>query len=185
MNDDQHRLRHGEIFAGFFFAGLSGFGGVLPFARRIMVERRSWLTGPEFADLFSLCQFLPGPNAVNLAAAFGARHRGVAGAVSGVVGLLAAPFTIVILLGFGFERYGGIPVVHGALLGLAAAAAGLFMAAAIKVAAPSLRSAAGIGVVILAFTLFGVLHLSLLLVIAIATPVSWLLAWYRLGRGHG
>lgn len=181
MQPDQPRLGHAEMFAGFFVTGLSGFGGVLPFARRMMVERRGWMTGAEFADLFSLCQFLPGPNAVNLAAAFGARHRGVVGAFVAVVGLLAAPFAIVVVLGSLFERYGGLPLVHGALLGLAAAAAGLFMSAAIRIAAPSLRRFDGIAVVGLAFLLFGVLHLSLLVVIAVATPVSWLLARRRLG----
>ncbi|EGO94170.1 chromate transporter, partial [Acidiphilium sp. PM] len=109
MDPESPRPGLAELFAGFFAAGLSGFGGVLPFARRIMVERRGWLTGAEFADLFSLCQFLPGPNVVNLAAAFGARQRGPKGAVVAIAGLLAAPVVIVIALGAVYERIGGIP----------------------------------------------------------------------------
>ena len=56
------------LFAGFFRIGMIGFGGVLPWARRMLVEQRKWLTAQEFTDLLALCQFLPGPNVVNLAA---------------------------------------------------------------------------------------------------------------------
>ncbi|GBQ30068.1 chromate transporter [Acidiphilium acidophilum] len=174
------RLSRSALFNGFFIAGLSGFGGVLPFARRIIVERKRWLTDAEFADLFSLCQFLPGPNIVNLAAAFGARHRGASGALAAMGGLLAAPVTIVILLGLLFERYGCLPDVHHGLEGLAAAAAGLILATALKIAAPSLRGPTTLAVVILAFTLFAVLHLRLPIVIALSLPVSLVLAARRI-----
>jgi len=180
LNADPDRLSRADIFSGFFIAGLSGFGGVLPFARRIIVERKRWLSDAEFADLFSLCQFLPGPNIVNLAAAFGARHRGVSGALAAMAGLLAAPITIVITLGLLFERYGSLPVVHHGLEGLAAAAAGLILATALKIAAPSLRVPASLAVVVLAFVLFAVLHLRLPVVIALALPVSLVLAARRI-----
>lgn len=177
MTAESPRPSLAGLFSGFFTAGLSGFGGVLPFARRIMVERRAWLTAAEFSDLFSLCQFLPGPNVVNLAAAFGARQRGLMGAMIAIAGLLAAPVAIVIALGAVYERIGSIPAVHHALLGLAAGAAGLFAAAALRIAWPAARRPAHAGVVGLAFALFGVLHLPLPVVIAIATPLSVLVAW--------
>lgn len=173
-------LTHGALFSGFFAAGLSGFGGVLPFARRIIVEQRGWLTGPEFADLFSLCQFLPGPNIVNLAAAFGARHRGLTGALAAMTGLLAAPITIVIVLGLLFERFGTNPAVHHGVEGLAAAASGLILATALKIAGPSLRRVDTVAVVGLAFVLFAVLRLALPLVLAITLPISLLAAARRI-----
>ncbi len=80
-----------------------GFGGVLPWARRMMVEQRRWLTPTDFNDLLALCQFLPGPNIVNMAVAIGDRYRGLAGSVACVAGLLAAPMAIVILLGGAYE----------------------------------------------------------------------------------
>ena len=48
------------LFAGFFIAGLCGFGGVLPWARRMIVEQRKWLTPAEFAEMLGLCQLLAG-----------------------------------------------------------------------------------------------------------------------------
>jgi chromate transporter len=133
------KLSHSALFGGFFRAGIIGFGGVLPFARRLMVEQWRWLTAEEFNDLFSLCQFMPGANIVNMAFAFGARHQGVSGAAAAVTGLLAAPMAIVLVLGGLYGRFGGIAVVQHGLAGLAAAACGLVAATALKIAWPVVR----------------------------------------------
>jgi chromate transporter len=34
-----------DLFAGFFIVGVYGFGGALPWARRMIVEQRKWLVG--------------------------------------------------------------------------------------------------------------------------------------------
>src|SRR5690349_23810316 len=66
---------------------LAGFGGVLPFARRAIVDEHRWMTADEFNETFALCHFLPGPNIVNLTFVFGSRFRGFAGAVAAFLGL--------------------------------------------------------------------------------------------------
>ena len=48
-----------ELLLAFSAASISGFGGVLPFARRMVVEERRWMTAEEFNDAFALSQFLP------------------------------------------------------------------------------------------------------------------------------
>jgi chromate transporter len=171
-------LTHAELFAGFFQAGIIGFGGVLPFARRIIVEQRRWMTQAEFNDLFSLCQFMPGANIVNFAFAFGARHQGVSGAAACVTGLLAAPIVIVLLLGVGYARFGGMTVVQHGLAGLAAAAGGLVVATAAKIAWPILRGVVPVGITVLAFGLVIVMHLSLPLTMLAVLPISVGLAWW-------
>jgi chromate transporter len=35
----------------------------------MVLERRRWLSGAEFTELLSLCQFLPGGNIINLSVA--------------------------------------------------------------------------------------------------------------------
>ena len=57
---------HAELFLAFFKITLSGFGGTLPWTRRMFVEEKRWMTAEEFNEAFALCQFLPGPNIVNL-----------------------------------------------------------------------------------------------------------------------
>ncbi|MBB4369550.1 chromate transport protein ChrA [Bradyrhizobium sp. cir1] len=64
------------LFEAFARLSLAGFGGVLVFARRAIVEQHRWMTADEFNETFALCHFLPGPNIVNLSMVFGARLRG-------------------------------------------------------------------------------------------------------------
>ena len=123
------------LFWGFSSVGLSGFGGVLPFARRMLVDQRRWMTAEDFNTQLGLCQFLPGPNVVNLAVLVGKRHRGLAGAIAAPVGLLAGPMAIVLLLALLYDRYGSLPVAQGVLRGIAAVGCGLLLAMAWRMGA--------------------------------------------------
>ena len=86
------------LFVAFAKMSLSGFGGVLAFARRGIVDQHRWMTAEEFNETFALCHFLPGPNIVNLSVVFGARFRGIPGAVAAFAGLLGPPVVIVTVL---------------------------------------------------------------------------------------
>ena len=163
-----------DLFVGFFGIGIVGFGGVLPWARRMMVEQRGWLTPADFTDVLALCQILPGPNIVNMAVALGARFQGLVGALAAITGLLLAPFAIIIALGTLYGEYGQWPIVRHAFTGLAAAASGLVIAMAIKIASP-LRSLAQIGVALLAFGAIAMGRLPLLPTLAVLAPISILL----------
>src|SRR3974377_546942 len=93
-----------DLFTAFAAISLSGFGGVLAWARRIMVERRGWFTAEQFNEAFALCAFLPGGNMVNFAVIFG---RGPFGALAAVAGLLGPPVGLIIAVGRLFAPYGG------------------------------------------------------------------------------
>lgn len=122
----------GQLFTGFSSVGLSGFGGVLPFARRMLVDQRQWLSASEFNELLGLCQFLPGPNVVNLAVCVGARHHGFRGALAAVGGLLGGPVLIVLGLALLYDHFGELPQIQGALRGIAAVGAGLLIATGLR-----------------------------------------------------
>jgi chromate transporter len=177
VTETRARLSHRELFSGFFHAGIIGFGGVLPFARRIIVDERKWLSQAEFNDLFALCQFMPGANIVNFAFAFGARHRGATGAAAAVTGLLGAPVAIVLVLGGLYGRFGGLAPVQHTLSGLAAAACGLVIATACRIAWPVMRGAVPVAVAAASFALVILPHLSLPLTMLLVLPVSLALAW--------
>ena len=129
----------GQLFVAFLSIALSGFGGVLPFARRMLVERRRWLSPDEFNETLSLCQSLPGPNVVNLSIVVGARACGWRGSLCAFAGLVGAPFLIVIAFAVLYSRFGSLTAARGALVGLGAAAAGLVAATAARMAEPLLR----------------------------------------------
>jgi chromate transporter len=161
-----------ELFAGFFYVGVFGFGGVLPWARRMIVEQRKWLTPGEFADMLGLCQFLPGGNIMNLTIALGARFRGPLGAVASIVGLMAAPVAIVIALGAIYDQYAGVPAVKRAFVALTAAAAGYLVSSALKIAAPLWGRPVAIGVAICTFVAVAVLRLPMLAVLPVMAVLS-------------
>jgi chromate transporter len=169
----------GELFAGFFSVGIVGFGGVLPLTRRMIVERRRWMTPAEFTDLLALCQFLPGGNVINLSAATGLRFRGLPGALMALAGLMAAPMAIIILLGLVYARFQDSPAVRRLFAGLAAAAAGLVIAMAVKIAAPMRHNLAGVAVAAACFAALALLRMPLLTTMAVMVPTSVFIAWRR------
>ncbi|MBB5019090.1 chromate transporter [Chitinivorax tropicus] len=120
------------LFKAFFKMGVSGFGGVLPWARLVLVDEKRWLTDREFAERLGLSQVLPGPNIINLAVGFGAQHHGAVGALLAAGGLLSAPLVIVLSLATAYQHLGHHVLVGRALDGVAAAAAGMMLAAGIK-----------------------------------------------------
>lgn len=130
VTEKQSRPDLRALFLGFSGVGLSGFGGVLPFARRMLVEQKAWMTAEEFNAQLGLCQFLPGPNVINLAVVVGKRYQGVAGAIVAPLGLLAGPFAIVLLLALLYDRYGSLPLAQSMLRGIAAVGCGLLFAMA-------------------------------------------------------
>ena len=171
----------GELFVTFLLIALSGFGGVLPFARRTLVDRKGWLTAQDFVETLSLCQGLPGPNVVNLSIVVGARSCGWRGSLAAFSGLVGAPVVIVICLGALYSRFGGIEQAQGALKGLGAAAAGLVAATAARMAEPMLRRRLWLAApfIVAAFVAVGVFRLPLIYVLLVLGPVSTAIAWKK------
>lgn len=174
---DPREVTLGALFVGFLKIGLLGFGGVLAWARWLIVEQRRWLDAAEFTDMLALAQFLPGPNVGNLSVVLGARFHGARGAAVSLIGLFALPAACVVLLGALYDRFATEPVVARALPGLAAAASGLVVATAVKIALP-LR-ARGLGALAVAAATLAIvvlLRLPMPLVLLAMVPVSVALA---------
>lgn len=167
------------LFGGFFAAGMMGFGGVLPHMRRMVVDQRRWLGAAEFTDLLALCQFLPGGNVINLSAAIGLRFRGLPGAIVCLAGLMTGPVIVVIALGLFYARFQAHPTVRGAFAGLAAAAGGLIVATALKIAAPIRHDRLAVALAGVTFAAIWVLRLPLLTTMAVMAPAGIAVAWWR------
>ena len=170
------------LFLAFSGIAVMGFGGVMPFARRMLVEQRRWMSAEEFNEAYSLAQFLPGGNIINLSVVVGRRFQGAPGALICVTGLVSGPTFIMIALGVLYSRFGQITAVQDALAGVAAAAAGLILAMAAKMAEPVIRTGAVLSAAIaaLAFVAVALAQLPLLVVIALLAPVAVALAWRRM-----
>lgn len=173
-----------QLFAAFAKIALSGFGGVLAWSRRILVQERGWLTQQEFNEVLALCQVLPGPNVVNVSVVLGARWAGLSGALAALCGLIGPPMVLMIGAGELYRRYGDMPALRGLLAALAAAAAGQIVATAVQIAEPmtegGLRPSQLIAVG--TFIAAGVLQLPLVGVMAAMLPIAIGCAWWERRR---
>jgi chromate transporter len=108
MADERKSAGHvplAALFIAFLKISLCGFGGGLVWARRIAVEQHGWLKEEEFADIVSLCQFMPGPNVVGIAVCVGAKLRGLIGSIAAVCGFILIPWAAGFSLGVLYLRH--------------------------------------------------------------------------------
>jgi chromate transporter len=178
----QNRPDLRALFLCFSSVGLSGFGGVLPFARRMLVDVQQWMTAEEFNAQLGLCQFLPGPNVVNLAVLVGKRYQGVAGAIVAPLGLLAGPFVIVLLLALLYDRYGNLPLAQSMLRGIAAAGCGLLFAMAWRMGMAIKDKPLFLPFTALTVAAIAGLRWPMPVVMVVGLLLSGGLAWWKLGR---
>ena len=162
-----------DLFLSFTWLALQGFGGVLAVVQRVLVEEKRWMTREQFVEDWAVAQIMPGPNVVNLALMIGGRYFGLAGALAGVAGMLAAPLVVALLLAVAFGGVSDAPWAQGALRGMGAVSAGLIAAVGLKLISALQTNPMGmpicIGLAVLTFAGVGVMR--------------WPLAWVLLGTG--
>jgi chromate transporter len=171
-----------ELFISFSKIGMSGFGGVLPWARRTIVEQEKWLTAEEFNAMLGICQLVPGPNIVNLSVCIGSKFAGIPGAFAAAMGLMLGPVALLLILGALYEHYSYMAVVQGMLRGVSAIGVGLIASTGFKMLRSELKyppMLLVIGLVILTATYF---KLGLGWVVLLSSPLAILFAWKRVAR---
>ena len=179
MTAPQPAVGASALFIGFLKIGLSGFGGVMPFARRMIVEEQRWITELEFLDVLSLSQFLPGPNIVNVSVIIGRRFHGVIGSVAACTGLMLMPLIIVLALATLYAQFAEFSSVRDAFSGVSASASGLILATALKLARPLKQHPWQVGVCVIAFVGIALFRVPLLWLLAVLCPLSIAIAWWR------
>jgi len=150
----------------------------------MLVEERKWLSPEDFNSLLGLCQFLPGPNVVNLSVAVGARYRGIPGAVVAVLGLMGGPMLIALVLGMLYDQYGSLPQVQGMLRGIAAVGCGLLVATAWRMGVALTAKRVFLPFVVLVFVAVALLRWPMPAVMVGMVSISaWVAYLYR--QRHG
>jgi chromate transporter len=162
------------LFFAFAKMSLAGFGGVLAFARRGIVDEHRWMTADEFNETFALCHFLPGPNIVNLSVVFGSRFGGIPGGIAAFAGLVGPPMALVMVLAVLYAHYGQLEVLRHILAGISCGAVGLLIAVVAKMLMPLLKrgDVAGLILTVAVFVAIGLLRWPLQDVLLVAVPVS-------------
>ena len=168
---------HLELFTGFLSIGARSFGGVMPWAHRLMVEERRWMTEEDFTETIGLCQFLPGPNIGNASIVLGKRWFGVTGALVAFLGLFALPFVWVLALYAFYADFAATnATLRAVVTGVGAAGAGLFIGTAIKLGRALARKRAALALIVACFLAAGIARISLFLVLPVALGISLICA---------
>jgi chromate transporter len=173
-----------KLFASFLKMGLLGFGGVLPWARRIIVDERRWLDDREFAELIGLCQVLPGPNVVNLAVIIGARSHGPVGSLIAMTGILFVPIGVMLSIAIFYASVAHAPLARNGIAGASAAAAGLILGTALRLLLQTRPPPRGLLTGAAAFVAVGVLQWPLLWVILVLIAVGIAAEWRAARRAR-
>ncbi len=167
------------LFWGFLSIGARAFGGVLPWAHRVLVEERRWIEPADFTTVLALCQFLPGPNIGNVSVVLGRRWFGLRGALVAFAGLMALPLVWVLGLAYLYADFSANPAIRAVVTGVGIAGGGLFIGTALKLAKPLAGRPFGIGLATVCFGVIGLGRVSLFLVL----PLAMLLAWLGARKG--
>jgi chromate transporter len=122
-----------------YFLGLGslGFGGPIAtvgYMQRDLVEQRHWMSKQDLVDGIALGQTMPGPLAAQVAMWVGYLQRGALGALGTAAAFIAPSFLIVVVVGFLYVRYQGLPVVQSLFYGISPAVIAIIVIATIKLA---------------------------------------------------
>jgi chromate transporter len=163
-----------------FVIGVFSFGGGLSaWMRREVVLMRGWMTDEEFFNGYSLAQILPGENSTNMAVYVGQHLRGVIGATVALIGLLTAPFFIVIAAAAAYEYLVAIPGFALGMGGVAATAVGMQFHLGFATNRTLHRHIPSVLVLAATFVAVGLLKWPLVPVLAVLAPISVAASWPR------
>jgi len=159
-----------ELAVFFLRLGTTAFGG--PAAHVAMMEdevvrRRGWLTREEFLDRLSAANLIPGPSSTELAIHIGLRRAGLAGlVVAGACFILPASL-IVGALAWAYVRFGSLPALSGALLGVKPVVVAVVLQALVGFGRTALKGPTSVALALLSAAAFA-LGLDALLVLVAA-----------------
>lgn len=166
-----------QIFLAFLTIGATSFGGAVPYLRDALVQRRGWLTDPEFVELLSISQSLPGLNATNLSILVGHRLGGATGAVLAILGMCLPGGILMFISGILYREHGDREMTTAALKGVAAAAVALALYTGIMLGRKSLHGLADVVVAALTVVAVAVFHQSVLVTLLVMGAAA--VFWYR------
>ncbi len=173
-----------DLFFSFSRLATQGFGGVLAYMERELVERKRWLTREEFLGEWAVARTMPGPAALNLTIMVGARYFGLMGAIAAIAGMFAIPTVLIIILAIGYANFGEHPRIIGALHGMGSVAAALFIATGLKLLTALKTNPLGLiicaAICIVTFTGIALLHWNVIHGMLGLGGLSCVMAYFKL-----
>lgn len=166
-----------EVFFAFLKLGLTSFGGPiahLGYFRSEFVGRRQWLDDARYADLVSLCQFLPGPASSQVGMALGWQRAGWLGALAAWLGFTLPSAIALMVFALGMVSSSGLAasgIIHGLKVMAVAVVAQAVLGMAKSLCTDRLRAGLAVGSAIL--VLISPAALMQMLVIVLGGWIGW------------
>ena len=165
-----------QLFGSFLRLGITAFGGpaMIPYVRKMAVEKQRWMDGESFQAGVALCQTIPGATVMQMAAYIGLKARGVRGALVSYIGFILPAFLLMLALCVAYSRAHGLPVVLSAFSGLQAVIVAVVANATLSFGRTSLKNWKSALIALAAAGLFGLMA-NPVLIIALAALLGMLL----------
>jgi chromate transporter len=128
MNQTTVPVTRVELARYFLRLGAFGFGGPIALVGHMhhdLVESRALITEDEYREGLALAQLSPGPLAAQLCFYIGYIRGGILSAALCGLGFVLPSFAIVLALGWGYVRYGGLSWMQAVFYGVGAAVIGI------------------------------------------------------------
>lgn len=162
---------YAQLFWIFFKIGAFTLGGgyaMIPLLEREIVQNKKWIDRKDFIDMLALAQSAPGVIAINTSIFVGYKIRGVKGSLVTSLGCALPSFLIILLVAMAFTDIQDNEVVRRIFLGIRPAIVALIAAPVWQMAKAANVTAKTAFIPIGAALLIGVLHVSPVIVIAVA-----------------
>ena len=124
-----------QLVLYFLKLGTWGFGGPVALAgymHRDLVENKKWITEEDYKEGLALAQLAPGPLAAQLGIYLGYVHYRLLGATLAGLAFVLPSFLMVVVLGYCYTRWQGIPLMQAVFYGVGAAVIGIISTSSYK-----------------------------------------------------
>ncbi len=130
-----------DLVIYFLKLGTWGFGGPVALAgymHRDLVERKGWISEEDYREGLALAQLAPGPLAAQLGIYIGYIHYKILGATLAGLAFVFPSFLMVLVLGYVYTVWEGIPWMQAVFYGVGAAVIGIIAMSAYKLTRKSI-----------------------------------------------
>lgn len=130
-----------DLIIYFLKLGTWGFGGpvaLVSYMHRDLVYSRNWISEDDYKEGLALSQLAPGPLAAQLAIYIGFVHFRVPGATLAGVAFVIPSFVMVMVIGYAYVDYGGLPWMQAVFYGVGAAVIGIIAIGSYKLTTKSI-----------------------------------------------
>ncbi len=182
-----------QLVAYMLGLGTWGFGGpvaLVGFMYSDLVEKRQWISEPDYKEGMALAQLMPGPLAAQLAIYLGYVHHRVLGATLAGLAFVLPSFFMVVAIGAAYVAYGGIGWMQAVFYGVGAAVIGIIAMSAWKLTTKNIGRDKLLGVIFAVSAAVTVITKSEVIWLFLGAGVLvWLLRappkWLNTGKTYG